>query len=116
MSELLEAPLVLREHTGDRVVASFAIGAEEPVFAGHYPDFPILPGVLLFDCVHRVVRETAPGPVELSAVDSCRFTGAVYPGDTVTVTLQWKGEQVSATVHSGQQQAAKMKLSYRGVS
>ena len=40
--------------------AEVRIDPSEPVFAGHYPDFPIFPGVCVVECVHRSALATAP--------------------------------------------------------
>lgn len=72
-------------------VTTFGIDKTEPVFEGHYPHFPIFPGVCIVDCVQRSViavaeRSGMPEP-RLLAVESTRFLGAVYPGDLLTVRL-----------------------------
>ena len=39
------------EITDERIHAQKDVLAEEPYFAGHYPDFPIMPGVLICECI-----------------------------------------------------------------
>ena len=75
-----------------RSAASVAVSADEPVFAGHYPGFPILPGVCVIEFVHRTALASAPagdGELRLDAVDSARFLGAVLPGTTMHADLAW---------------------------
>lgn len=72
-------------------VTTVGIDKTEPVFEGHYPHFPIFPGVCIVECVQRSVlavaeRSGMPEP-RLLAVESTRFLGAVYPGDVLTVRL-----------------------------
>ncbi|MFH8370231.1 3-hydroxyacyl-ACP dehydratase FabZ family protein [Streptomyces sp. NPDC018031] len=69
------------------------IDPAERVFAGHYPGFPIFPGVCLIEYVQLSALETLPaegGPWRLAAVESTRFVGPVFPGDTVTIELTWQ--------------------------
>lgn len=101
-----------------RASTTVAIDADEPVFAGHYPGQPILPGVCLIDCAHRSAVATLPeAGLVLSAVRSGRFLSPVYPGDTLNLDLTWRtagtGWDVTADIHNGRQTAARIQLSYR---
>ncbi|WP_432037678.1 3-hydroxyacyl-ACP dehydratase FabZ family protein [Streptomyces cucumeris] len=100
-----------------KAVARVDIDAAEPVFAGHYPDFPIFPGVCVVECAHRAALATAPEPVALAAVDSARFGGAVHPGDTLDLKLTWRrrddGWRCAATAVTPRGDAASVRLRYR---
>ncbi|MFD1147571.1 3-hydroxyacyl-ACP dehydratase FabZ family protein [Saccharothrix hoggarensis] len=109
------------EPPGEQPVATttVTIDPDNPIFAGHYPGFPIFPGVGLVECVHRSALATAPEgrDLELAAIASTRFTGPTFPGDELTVRVEWKpdgdGWVVSAVVSSPRGEAAKVKLRYR---
>jgi 3-hydroxyacyl-[acyl-carrier-protein] dehydratase len=98
---------------------ALSIRADEPVFAGHYPDFPIFPGVCLVECVHRSALATTPGGgrLDLAALQSARFLGPVYPGDDITISIDWRpvagGWQCSAQVEGTGGKAAVVRLRYR---
>lgn len=72
-------------------VTTVVIEKTEPVFAGHYPEFPIFPGVCIVECVQRsalaVAERFGMAEPQLLAVESTRFLGAVYPGDVLTIRL-----------------------------
>ncbi|MFD8519498.1 3-hydroxyacyl-ACP dehydratase FabZ family protein [Streptomyces capillispiralis] len=98
-----------------------AVTGDEPVFAGHYPDFPIFPGVCVMECV-RSAAETAPPPdtggLRLAAVESARFLSAVHPGDELTVDITWSPRggdtwRCAAKVATGRGPAASVRLRYR---
>lgn len=92
-------------------VLEFEISPREPVFAGHYPGFPIFPGVCLVECVHLAVREVVPdSPAALAAVDTIRFHGPVFPHDVITITLRWDARSCDAQVTTGRGQAATVRL------
>ncbi len=100
--------------------AEALIEASEPVFAGHYPGFPIFPGICVVECVHRSALATAPpakGGLVLAALESARFVGAVFPGDTLTVELKWKAEEdgwtCAAEASTVRGTSAKVRLRYR---
>ncbi|MEV7791250.1 hypothetical protein [Streptomyces sp. NPDC087512] len=97
-----------------------AITEQEPVFAGHYPDFPIFPGVCVMECVRRAAESVRPpqaGDLRLAAVESTRFTAAVHPGDELAVEVTWTpragGWRCTAKVATQRGKAASVRLRYR---
>jgi 3-hydroxyacyl-[acyl-carrier-protein] dehydratase len=64
----------------------------EPFFQGHFPNFPVMPGVLLIEgmaqtagalCVASLAETYEPQLVYFMAIDRARFRRPVLPGDTV---------------------------------
>jgi 3-hydroxyacyl-[acyl-carrier-protein] dehydratase len=97
------------------------VDPSELVFAGHYTDFPIFPGVCLVEFAHRSAQSTAPeaaAEIELVAVDSARFLSPVYPRDRLEAELGWAPKDdawqctaVLSTRRGGR--AAQVRLRYR---
>jgi 3-hydroxyacyl-[acyl-carrier-protein] dehydratase len=64
------------------------IAADHPAFAGHFPDMPIVPGVVLLDeTLHAIARLTG------ESMDGCRlgsvkFKGIVRPGQSLTLRFE----------------------------
>lgn len=108
------------------VTALTVVGIDEtePVFAGHYPDFPIFPGVCIVDCVYRsaiaVAQCAGLALPRLAAVESTRFLGAVYPGDLLSMELELRQDgdwlRAKATASTGRGPAASVKLRLAGGS
>jgi 3-hydroxyacyl-[acyl-carrier-protein] dehydratase len=103
----------------DTVVTSTTIGPEEPLLAGHYPGFPIVPGVCLIECAHRAVLVAAAGRaprLDLAAIESTRFLSPVFPGDRVETEVRIERSEATwrcrASVKTGRGTAAEVRLRY----
>jgi 3-hydroxyacyl-[acyl-carrier-protein] dehydratase len=68
------------------------VSINEPFFQGHFPNFPVMPGVLLIEgmaqtagalCVASLEETYEPQIVYFMAIDRARFRRPVLPGDTV---------------------------------
>lgn len=84
----LTTPVRIEDSTLDRAVSTFPLDSAELLLTGHYPGFPIFPGVCLVECAHRtalaaLADHKPAGSVRMAAIESARFLGPVFPGDTV---------------------------------
>ena len=68
------------------------VSYNEPFFQGHFPNFPVMPGVLLIEgmaqtagalCVAALKDTYEPQLVYFMAIDRARFRRPVLPGDTI---------------------------------
>lgn len=85
---------VVELEPGHRVVAMKAVTANEPQFTGHFPERPIMPGVLMVEALAQtgaVAVLSLPqhrGKLALFAgIDECRFRRTVLPGDTLRLEI-----------------------------
>ena len=81
---------VLEFEDGVRIVALKNVSINEPFFRGHFPEQPLMPGVLLCEAlaqagallVHRSTDGVGLGRVcVLAGLDRARFRRPVLPGD-----------------------------------
>lgn len=78
---------------GRRGRARKVVSANEPYFAGHFPDVAVMPGVLLCDALAQlaahVVAEDAlvEAPAVLTQVVRARFRHPVFPGDALDLAV-----------------------------
>jgi 3-hydroxyacyl-[acyl-carrier-protein] dehydratase len=91
------------ELSSDTIRAETTISKELDVFKGHYPDYPIMPGVLLCEAVFQagalLIAETLHATPErtgipvLTRILGAKFKREVRPGDCIEITAALK-EQV----------------------
>jgi beta-hydroxyacyl-ACP dehydratase FabZ len=79
----------------ERIVGIKNVTLNEPCFPGHFPDFPVMPGVLIVEAmaqtggvlVLKSVADRANKLVLLVAVENARFRKPVLPGDTLRMEM-----------------------------
>jgi 3-hydroxyacyl-[acyl-carrier-protein] dehydratase len=59
------------------------ISAEHPSFAGHFPEFPVLPGAVLLDEALQVIQRQRNIDLTRWQIASVKFLHAVRPGDAL---------------------------------
>jgi len=64
--------------------ATLIIEAEHPALAGHFPDAPIVPGVLLLDEMVRAAQ-SQPGTAWRWRIGAAKFLKPVHPGELLTI-------------------------------
>ncbi|MFH8842002.1 hypothetical protein [Streptomyces sp. NPDC017868] len=82
------APLVERDSTGTGVTVRVPVERAAAQMAGHYPGFPIFPGVLLVDCVRQAAAAALGAPLRLCRIDRARFARPLFEGDELELSLR----------------------------
>jgi 3-hydroxyacyl-[acyl-carrier-protein] dehydratase len=80
---------------GVRAVGIKNVTQNEPFFEGHFPDYPVMPGVLIVEALAQVgavgvmALEEFRGKLALFAgIDGVRFRRQVLPGDTLRMEVE----------------------------
>jgi 3-hydroxyacyl-[acyl-carrier-protein] dehydratase len=96
---------VLEIERKQRIVASKNVSINEPFFQGHFPDFPIMPGVLMVEAMAQaggcLLLTEFPDRAErlmlFTGIEHARFRRPVVPGDQIrfeVTVLQWRSRAV----------------------
>src|SRR5579859_1331457 len=84
-----------------RIVAIKNVTVNEPFFAGHFPEFPIMPGVLIVEAMAQAggamllteVEDRKDKLIVFTGIEKARFRRPVVPGDQLrieVVMVSWK--------------------------
>src|SRR2546427_1380311 len=80
----------------ERIVGIKNVTANEPFFNGHFPDFPVMPGVLIIEAmaqtagvlVLKSIEDRHSTLVLLVSIENARFRRPVVPGDTLRMEMK----------------------------
>ena len=83
------------ELEAERIVGIKNVTANEPFFDGHFPDFPVMPGVLIVEAMAQtagvLILNSIPDRhnklVLLVSVDAAKFRRPVVPGDQLRMDM-----------------------------
>jgi 3-hydroxyacyl-[acyl-carrier-protein] dehydratase len=116
---------VLEFKSGESLTAVKNVTFNEPHFTGHFPERPVMPGVLILEAlaqaagilVFATIRKVPNAKTRFyfAGIDGCRFRRPVEPGDVLIlkaqVERQMKGIwRLSAAAYVGEAEAASATL------
>lgn len=109
---------------GRRVAAWRDVREDDWWFPGHFPDRPVMPGVLIVEAMAQagavavLIEEENRGKIAFFAgIDNCRFKRVVEPGDVLSLvceidTVRGPIGRGRATAHVGDELAARGTLTF----
>jgi 3-hydroxyacyl-[acyl-carrier-protein] dehydratase len=112
---------VLEVEADRRIVALKNVSINEPFFQGHFPDAPVMPGVLTIEAMaqtgavlgllHSKPEDVKDAVVYFMGIDEARFRRPIVPGDQLRIVMEvlrrkaivwkmrgqvWVGEELAA--------------------
>ena len=80
---------------GEKCVGLKQVSGNEPYFVGHFPEYAVMPGVLIVEALAQtgavalLQQEEFKGKLAFFAgIDKCRFKHQVTPGDTLELSVE----------------------------
>ena len=93
----------------ERIVGIKNVTVNEPFFTGHFPDFPVMPGVLIIEAMAQVagvlvlsqIPDRHQKLVLLASVDNAKFRRPVRPGDQLRIEMKLLKKKASVAKMNG---------------
>ena len=87
---------IIEMEPGKRIVGIKNVTMNEPFFVGHFPNFPVMPGVLIIEAMAQTggvlaLQDAAIGSDKLvlfAAIEEAKFRRPVVPGDQLRLELE----------------------------
>ena len=85
------------------------VTANEPFFQGHFPEYPVMPGVLIAEALAQMgavlVMSQLPNPQDklilFASIDQCKFRRQVIPGDQLRLEVEFLVKKASVCKMAG---------------
>jgi len=86
----------IEELEPDRIVGIKNVTINEPFFIGHFPEFPVMPGVLIIESMAQVAGVLVLSQIEdrknklvlLASIEEAKFRRPVRPGDQLRIEMK----------------------------
>jgi len=81
----------------ESIVGIKCVTVNEPFFQGHFPDYPVMPGVLIVEALAQTGAvlmsksldvDVAGKAIFFISLDNCRFRSPVRPGDVIRLHVE----------------------------
>ncbi len=98
---------VLELEPGRRITAVKNVTHNEPFFPGHFPGYPVMPGVLMVEALAQAAAVCLAAGGEagrlglFAGLDGVRFRRQVFPGDTILLRVEVTRRRGSLVKASG---------------
>ena len=99
------------EIEGDkRIVGLKNVTINEPFFQGHFPGAPVMPGVLIIECmaqvagvmIYRDMPDKARKLIYFTGIENAKFRRPVLPGDQLRIEMQLLNRRTNFGKMNGQ--------------
>lgn len=81
----------------ESIVGIKCVSINEPFFTGHFPEYPVMPGVLIVEALAQTGAvlmskslnvDVAGKTIFFTSLDNCRFRAPVRPGDVLRMPVE----------------------------
>ena len=72
----------------NRLKATLRLNKESPVFEGHFPGNPIVPGVCSIQIITELTEKATSEKLMLSSADNLKFLGVINPDETPEIDIE----------------------------
>jgi 3-hydroxyacyl-[acyl-carrier-protein] dehydratase len=78
----------LKQNADGTAIFEFRFGADDPVFAGHFPNRPLLPGVFQLEMARVAAESVLNFPLSVREISRAKFQRPILPDEIVRLELK----------------------------
>ncbi|SKB75949.1 hypothetical protein [Dyadobacter psychrophilus] len=109
--------IISNELTPENIVSEIKINEQHAVFEGHFPNSPVMPGVVQLQIVKEVLEAHLERKLAMKAMRTCKFLEVLDPrkNPNVRIHIKYKQSEILDVIASGEDNGKvffKMQASY----
>lgn len=81
--------------SGNGASGSAFFSADLPVFSGHFPGHPLVPGVYLLAAVAEVARQAGVAHGQVTGIERAKWSAPAYPEQDLRITVTTRAQEMS---------------------
>ena len=86
--------------TGNQILASVLLRPDHPIFLGHFPGQPVLPGVCMMEMIAEISGEYLQKSFRISGVPLIKFLRMIDPDKDPVIKLEIKYQPAAAQIQT----------------
>ena len=90
---------IVTDDAQTRHAATLRVPAQHPALAGHFPDNPIVPGVMILDAVISAAQAWLGTGIRIERLAHAKFLAPLKPEETAEIDLLLQGPRLGFAVH-----------------
>ncbi|MCF2505133.1 3-hydroxyacyl-ACP dehydratase [Dyadobacter sp. CY107] len=92
------------ELTPENIVSGIKINEQHAVFEGHFPNSPVLPGVVQLQIVKEILETHLERKLAMKTMRTCKFLEVLNPGknQNVRILIKYKQSEMLEVTASGE--------------
>lgn len=71
----------------EKILAEFQFSKDLPLFKGHFPGKPILPGIVQVEMVRYSLEQALETPLSISSMGKTKFARLIEPDTRIEITI-----------------------------
>jgi 3-hydroxyacyl-[acyl-carrier-protein] dehydratase len=87
--------------------ATLSVPADHPALPGHFPDAPVVPGVLLMELILQSTEAWLQRPLAVAGLRQVKFHAPLLPDERAELAVDLEGDTLAFRVARGEQLIAR---------
>ncbi|MEC5146742.1 3-hydroxyacyl-ACP dehydratase [Chitinophaga sp. 212800010-3] len=100
-----------------QITATIELNASHPIFQGHFPEQPVVPGVCMMQTITEVLADAVQRKVAMKKASQMKFLNMIDPGKQplVDVIVNYKQEEAGWKVNATLKRDDKTFMKFQGI-
>lgn len=86
--------------------------ASHPIFSGHFPEYPVVPGACVVQIAEELAALTYGHLIRFTAIHDLKFRQPITPDQEITISISKKAESICKVLCTGSKNEQQLIISF----